>query len=111
MAVTPTRLCSTYLPGTIVALYTVPTGVVTRIDAMALTNPGGTALTVSIHLVAAGASADNSNVILSSYTLAPGETRRVTSAIGQVLRAGGTVQGVCSTANAVNIYASGVEIA
>lgn len=111
MAVTPTRLCSTYLPGTVTALYTVPTGVVTRIDAMTLTNPGASALSVSVHLVAAGGSADNSNVVLSGYTLAPGETRRVTGAIGQVLRAGGTVQGVCATASVVNIYASGVEIA
>jgi hypothetical protein len=111
MAVTPTRLCSTFIPTGVDSLYTVGTSTVARVDAMALTNTDSSVRIVSIYLVAAGGAPDASNVVMSAAQIAPGQTLRVTGAIGQVLRAGGTIQAVCDGANAVNIYASGVEIA
>ena len=111
MAVNPTRLCSTYVPIVTDALYTVGTSTVARIDAMVLTNTDTSVQTVSVWLVASGGGADNSNVVLSAAQIAPGQTLRVAGAIGQVLRAGGTIQALSTISNKVNIYASGVEIA
>jgi hypothetical protein len=111
MAVTPTRLCATYVPTAVDTLYTVGTGTVTRIDAMVLTNTDTSAQTVSVYLVPSGGTPDNSNIVMAAQSIAPGETRRVSGAIGQVLRAGGTIRALASAATKVAIYASGVEIA
>lgn len=109
MAVTPLRLCTAFVPVAMDAVYTASNTV--RIDAMVLTNADVALHTVSVHLVSNGGGADASNIVFSNQPLAPGETRRVAGAIGQVLRSGGTIRAVASTAGAVNIYASGVEIA
>lgn len=111
MAVTPNRLCSTYVPAVVDTLYTVPTSTVTRIDAMTLTNTDTAVQTVSIYLIASGGGPDNSNIVMSAQQIAPGETRRVLGAIGQTLKQGGTIRGLTTSSNKVAIYASGVEIA
>lgn len=110
MAVTPTRLCSTYVPATIGTLYTAPTSTVARIDAIEVTNTDTAVQTVTIYLVASGGAADASNAVMYQQGIAPNETRRVSGAIGQVLRAGGTIQAIATATSKVNIYASGVEI-
>lgn len=110
MAVNPTRLCSTYIPASIGELYTTPTSTVTRIDAIEVTNTDTAVQTVTVYLVASGGAANASNAVMHQQDFAPSETRRVAGAIGQVLRAGGTIQAITTSASKVNIYASGVEI-
>lgn len=110
MAVAFTRLCSSLIAATGTTYYTVAASTRTRIDAMVLTNTDTVARTVSVYLVSSGGSAGDSNVVLSSFNLAPGQTLRVKGAIGQVLQTGSTIRASASVANKVNIYASGVEV-
>ena len=110
MAVAFTRLCSSLVAAATATYYTVAASTRARIDAVALTNTDTVARTVSVYLVSSGGSAGVSNIVLQSYSLAPGQTIRVKGAMGQVLQTGGKIMAVASVANVVNIYASGVEV-
>lgn len=109
MAITPKRLVSGSLLTTSAATYYTATGVKTRIDACALTNTSGGAVTATMHLVPSGGSAAASNRILSARSIAAGATLVVPGAIGQWLEDGGTLQALAGTGAAVSLVASGVE--
>lgn len=110
MAVNLNRLASRYIGTTADTVYTAPNSTVTRVDAMALTNTDTLAQTVSIWLVASGSGPTNANCVLTAQQIGPGQTYIVKGALGQVLKQGGTIQAQASSADKVNIYASGVEI-
>lgn len=89
--------------------YTTPVNTVTTVSAMTMTNTTGINRTVTVHLVPSGDSATAANMILSAYVLAAGASEPVTSAIGQTLAAGGTIQALSDLAAAVTLVASGYE--
>jgi hypothetical protein len=87
------------------------TNVTTIIDKFTATNYSATAATISVNLVASGGSAGNDNLIVKTKTLQPSETYTFPELVGQVIASGGFISTIAGTASAINIRASGREIA
>jgi hypothetical protein len=87
------------------------TNVTTIIDKFTATNYSATAATISVNLVTALGSAGNDNLIVKTKTLQPSETYTFPELVGQVLASGGFISTIAGTASAINIRASGREIA
>lgn len=87
------------------------TNVTTIIDKFTATNYSATAATISVNLVAASGSAGNDNLIVKTKTLQPSETYTFPELVGQVIASGGFISTIAGTASAINIRASGREIA
>lgn len=87
------------------------TNVTAIIDKFTATNYSATAATISVNLVASGGSAGNDNLTVKTKTLQPSETYTFPELVGQVLQAGGFISTLAGTASAINIRASGREIA
>lgn len=83
------------------------TGVTTIIDKFTATNYDTVARTLSVNLVASGASTSDSNLIVKTKTLQGGETYTFPEIVGQVLNSGDFISTIASAATAVNIRASG----
>ena len=87
------------------------TNVTTIIDKFTATNYSATAATISVNLVTASGSAGNDNLIVKTKTLQPAETYTFPELVGQVIASGGFISTIAGTATAINIRASGREIA
>ena len=87
------------------------TNVTTIIDKFTATNYSAAAATISVNLVTALGSAGNDNLIVKTKTLQPSETYTFPELVGQVLASGGFISTIAGTASAINIRASGREIA
>lgn len=87
------------------------TNVTTIIDKFTATNYSATAATISVNLVTALGSVGNDNLIVKTKTLQPSETYTFPELVGQVLASGGFISTIAGTASAINIRASGREIA
>jgi len=83
------------------------TGVQTIIDKFTATNYSGSAATISVNLVTAAGTADNSNLIVKTKTLQPSETYTFPELVGHVLPLNGFISTIAGTASAINIRASG----
>ena len=90
--------------------YTTPPNTKARIDALTLTNTSAAAASVALHLVPAGGTAGDGNVILKAKAIEAGGSYSVREALGHWLEAGGTIQALASVATAVTLVASGVEV-
>jgi hypothetical protein len=93
-----------------VAYYTAPANTRCVVKRLTLTNTSAGAVTVTLHLVASGGAAGDTNTITKTRTLAAAETWDCASAEGHVIEAGGTVQALASAATSITIVGSGVEI-
>lgn len=107
------RLPKNLVPGTVLGttastLYTTPSGTYTTISAMTVTNTSASVVEVTVHLVASGSSADDSNIVFKR-NVAPGESRIVGEAIAQSLHVGWTIRALASAGTSVNMVASGYE--
>lgn len=110
MAITPKRLVAgSQLTTSAATYYTAPAVTKTRIEACALTNTTAGAITATLHLVASGGTATTSNCIMSARSIAAGKEIVASTAIGQWLEAGGTIQALASAGNSISLVASGVE--
>lgn len=87
------------------------TNVTTIIDKFTATNYSANAATISVNLIAASGSAGNDNLIVKTKTLQPTETYTFPELVGQVLQSGSFISTLAGTASAINIRASGREIA
>jgi hypothetical protein len=87
------------------------TNVTAIIDKFTATNYSGTAATISVNLVAVSDSAGDDNLIVKAKTLQPSETYTFPELVGQVMNPGGFISTIAGTASAINIRASGREIA
>lgn len=87
------------------------TNVTAIIDKFTATNYSATAATISVNLIAASGSAGNDNLIVKTKTLQPAETYTFPELVGQVLQSGSFISTLAGTASAINIRASGREIA
>lgn len=89
----------------------VSTGVATIIDKFTATNYDTAARTVSVNLVTALDTPGNNNLVVKTKTLLPSETYTFPEIVGHVLEAGGYISTVASTGTAINIRASGRQVA
>ena len=90
--------------------YAAPAGTRTIIDKFTGTNTTGVAATLTVKLVASGGAAGVTNTIVSSKTLAAGETYTFPEVVGHVLNPGDFISTLAGTAAAITIRASGREV-
>ena len=110
MATTTTVLVgSKYLENVQTDKY-IAVGVKAVIDAVTLTNSGGTGANVTLQIVPVSSSASAANTMISSHYLSPGESYSCPEVVGQVLRPSEKLSGICTLASAVVIRVSGREI-
>lgn len=82
----------------------------TIIDKFTVTNTSAANETLSVNLVASGGAPANSNLVVDSRAVAPGETYTCPELVGQVIEAAGFISTLASGAAALTISASGREI-
>jgi len=90
--------------------YVSPSSTTTIIDKFTATNFSSGMVNVSVNLGAVSEATGNSNLIVKTRTLQPGETYTFPEIVGHVLPTGGYVSTLASAAAAVNLRASGREI-
>jgi hypothetical protein len=90
------------------ATYYTSTNVVTRIDKFTVTNPTGGAVTCTLYLVPSAGSANDGTTITSAKSIQAGETWNCPDMVGQILKAGGTIQAKASANTSLTISAGGV---
>jgi len=88
----------------------VAAGVTTIIDKFTATNFSSGMVDVSVNLAAVSEATGNSNLIVKTRTLQPGETYTFPEIVGHILPSDGFVSTLASAAAAVNLRASGREI-
>jgi len=71
-------------------------------------NRTASSVTITLYKVPSGGSPDTSNVFINLRTLAAGESWIINEVNGMVFTLGETLQGVASSASALNLGASGV---
>lgn len=82
----------------------------TVIDKFTVTNTTGANATFSAYLVASGGAAGAANCVISSKSVAAGETYNCPELVGQCLESGGFLSTLAGTAAALTISATGREI-
>lgn len=108
MALRPVSVDGAQIANSATTYYTA-TNKQARVDALSLCNTTGGAITVTVYIVPSGGSADATNTVLSSYSIAAGESYVVSAAIGQWIEDGGTLRAVASSATSVTILLSVME--
>lgn len=88
--------------------YTSGSGITTIIDKFTATNyDASTAYSISVYLVPSGGSTSNSNLIVKTKTLQPGETYTFPEIVGAALASGDKISTSASGASVINIRSSG----
>lgn len=82
----------------------------TIIDKFTVTNTSGANVQFSANLLAAGGTPGNSNLVLKTRSIAPGDTYLCPELVGQVLEDGGFISTLAGAATALTISATGREI-
>lgn len=82
----------------------------TLIDKFTVTNISGSNVTFSCNLVPSGGTADNTNLVLKTRSIAPGDTYQCPELVGQSLEAAGFISTLAGSAAALVISATGREI-
>ncbi len=90
--------------------YVSPSSTTTIIDKFTATNFSSGMVNVSVNLGSVSEATGNSNLIVKTRTLQPGETYTFPEIVGHILPSGGYVSTLASAAAAVNLRASGREI-
>lgn len=89
-------------------LYTVPSNTTAKVATMTLCNVTGSAVTVTVHLLKVGDTADGTHSIISGYSLSPGDTLSLRDYFGGAMMATGEAIAVTAgTANAVDVVITG----
>ena len=88
----------------------VATNVTAIIDKFTATNFSSGMVNVSVNLAMVGEQTGNSNLVVKTRTLQPGETYTFPEIVGHILPSGGFISTLASAAAAVNVRASGREI-
>lgn len=87
-------------------LYT-SSNVITQIDAVTVTNAHGSAVDVSLYILASGEAATAADPIIKS--IPAGGQAIISELIGHKIPKGGTIQGFAGTTNVLRVTASGVQ--
>ena len=85
-------------------------GVTTIIDKFTATNYSALSATISVNLITATGTANDSNLIVKAKALAAGETYIFPELVGHILPSGGFISTIAGTASAINMRVSGREI-
>lgn len=80
------------------------------IDKFTATNTTAGNVTISVNIVASGGSADATNLIVDTRSIAPDQTYTFPELVGQVLDAGNFISTIASAGASLTIRASGREI-
>jgi hypothetical protein len=84
--------------------------VTTIIDKFTATTYSASSATISVNLVTATGTANNSNLIVKQRTLAASETYLFPELVGHILPSGGFISTIAGTASAINMRVSGREV-
>lgn len=105
----PAVLAAQQIPATETVIYQCPAASAVKIASAVLCNTTSNSVTVSVSLVkaAAGVGGNNTNRVLSSYSLAGNDSLILTELIGSLLGPNDLVSAVASTASAVAFVISG----
>ena len=79
-------------------------------EEIGLTNVTASAATFSLNLITTG-TADDSNLIIKSLSVAAGQTYLCPEIVGHVIESGGSISAIAGTANALVFRVSGREVA
>lgn len=111
MGVTAKNLISSkYAASSATTEYTAPASTRTLIDKFTATNTDGAAQTITVYIVPSGGSAGGSNIIVSAFSMAAGETKDFSSLQNQILNTGDFVSVFASVPSKVVIRLSGREV-
>lgn len=89
-------------------LYTVPSNTTTKIATMTLCNTTGSPVTVTVHLLKVGDTADGTHSVVNGYSLTAGDTLSLRDYLGGAMLATGESLAVTvGTANAVDVVVTG----
>jgi hypothetical protein len=83
--------------------YTAPSGTVSTINNLSLTNTSGSVVTATLYNVPASGSAGVGNEFLAAFSLSPGQTYVPPQAIGLQLAAGSTLQALASANTSITL--------
>lgn len=110
----PQVLVSQFIAATETTQYTCPASSSVTVDAVAVANTSGSAVTVSLSLVKSGGTAGSSNraaLFSGSGALAAGDSATVNELEGQKLGPGDFISAIASTGSAVSLVVSGTVFA
>lgn len=85
-------------------------GSVNLIDKFTVTNVSAANVSFNVHLVASAGTADASNTIIKTRTLAPNQTYNCPEIVGHALQDGASLYTQASAASALTLRISGREI-
>jgi len=80
------------------------------IDKFTATNTSAAIVTLSVHLVASGATAGVSNMVMKTRAIQPGEAYLCPELVGQTLEPGGFISAIASADLGLTLSASGREV-
>lgn len=103
----PQVLVSQQLATSETTQYTCAASTAVKLANATLTNTSGSGVTVSISVVKSGGTAGNANRVLSSYTVAAGDSLVIPEVSGHVLGPGDFISAIAGTATAVAFVLSG----
>ena len=89
-------------------LYTVPASTTAKVATMSLCNTSGSAVTVTVHILQSGQTADGTHSVVSGYPLGAGDTLSLRDYIGGAMLATGEAIAVTAgTANVLDVVITG----
>lgn len=92
-----------------VAYYTVPSGTISTIANLSLTNTSGSPVSVTVYNVPSAGTPSTGNQLVSAFSLSAGQTYVPPQAIGLQMSAGSTLQALAATGAVVNIQGGAYE--
>ncbi len=99
-----------FAPATQTVLYTSPSGVVTRLDKISVTNVTGAVALISINLVPFGGTVGSSNLTTSNQAIQANSTFNSPNEYGHCLNAGDSISVIAGTASALVIAVAGTQL-
>lgn len=81
----------------------------TQITGAVAMNADASARTLTVHIVAAGGSADATNMVVNAKRIAAGRSVLLPELVGQVVQSGASLQALADAASQVTLSVSGVE--
>lgn len=100
---------STFIPNTITTVYTAA-NLRAVVDKVSIVNTATANQSFTAHVVSGAGIADDSNMVVDSRVVVPGETYLCPELVGQYLDPGTFIAVVASAASALNLRISGREI-
>ncbi|MDH2239069.1 hypothetical protein N5K27_22430 [Pigmentiphaga sp. GD03639] len=79
------------------------------IDKFTGTNGTGAAVTLDVHIVPAGGTADATNLVVKAKSIAAGDAYTFPEVVGQILKPGDSIATLASAASAIVLRAAGRE--